>query len=321
VVSVVNSESDQSPHGAQDRLIGVSAPMQRLYSLIHQASTYAHPALITGEQGTGKKLAAQTIHSLSPRKDKAFVVVDFSSLAPTLAESELFGYEKGVFAGATQTKWGQLAFARQGTVLLKEVAELPFHVQTRFVQMLHEKEFRPIGSTHPIPFKAAVLATTARDLQAEVERGTFRHDLLLRLNTTQINLAPLRERKEDIPLLIDYFLEKYEGADHPTKFSAAAIQRLCAYDWPGNVRELQKKIQQAISSHSGSVIDVDNLKLTPGLPDDRQWAADLTSCLDDRERHAIVQALRDAQGDKSAAARQLGIAESALQKRIQYFDL
>ena len=317
----MNSESDQSPHGAQDRLIGVSAPMQRLYDLIHQATTYAHPALITGEQGTGKKLAAQTIHSLSRRKDKAFVVVDFSSLAPTLAESELFGYEKGVFAGATQTKWGQLAFARQGTVLLKEVAELPFHVQTRLVQMLHEKEFRPIGSTHPIPFKATVLATTSRDLQAEVERGTFRHDLLLRLNTTQINLAPLRERKEDIPLLIDYFLEKYEGADHPTKFSAAAIQRLCAYDWPGNVRELQKKVQQAISSHSGSVIDVDNLKLTPGLPDDRQWAADLTSCLDDRERHAIVQALRDAQGDKSAAARQLGIAESALRKRIQYFDL
>lgn len=321
MVSVVNSESDPSPQAAQDRLIGVSAPMQRLYSLIHQASTYVQPALITGEKGTGKKLAAQTIHSLSRRKEKAFIVVDLLSLAPTLAESELFGYEKGAFAGANQAKWGQLAFAREGTILLKEVGGLPFHVQTRFVQMLQEKEFRAIGSTHPMPFKARVLATTSRDLQADVERGTFRRDLLLRLNATQISLAPLRERKEDIPLLIDYFLEKYEGVDHSTKFSAAAIQHLCAYDWPGNVRELQKKIRQAISSHSGSVIDIGDLKVAPDLPDDRQWAADLTSCLDDRERHAIIQALRDSQGDKSAAARLLGIAESALQKRIQYFDL
>ena len=296
--------------------------MQRLYSVIHQASTYAYPALITGEKGTGKKLTAQTIHSLSQRKDRAFVVVDFSTLAPTLAESELFGYEKGAFAGASQAKWGQLAFARAGTVLLKEVGDLPLHVQTRFMQMLQEKEFRAIGSTHPIPFRARVLATTSRDLQADVERGTFRRDLFLRLNTTQISLAPLRERKEDIPLLIDYFLEKYEAADHlKAKFSPAALRYLCAHDWPGNVRELQKKIREAISAHSGSVVDVSDLELAPELPDDRQWAADLTSCLDDRERHAIVQALRDSQGDRSAAARSLGIAESALQKRIQYFDL
>jgi len=295
--------------------------MQRLYNVIHQASAYTYPVLLSGEKGTGKKLAAQTIHSLGKRKEKAFIVVDLSRLAPTLAEAELFGYEKGAFAGATQAKWGQLAFAREGTVLLKEVGDLPFHVQARFVQMLQDKEFRPIGSAHPIPFKARILATTSRDLQADVERGTFRRDLFLRLNTTQIGLVPLRERKEDIPLLVDYFLEKYEGVDHPTKFSSAAIHQLCAYDWPGNIRELQKKVRQAVSSHPGSVIDLSELKLTPELPDDRQWAADFTSCLDDRERHAIVQALRDSSGDKSAAARLLGMAESALQKRIQYFDL
>jgi transcriptional regulator with PAS, ATPase and Fis domain len=317
----VNTESDQSPPAAQDRLIGVSAAMQRLYSVIHQASAYAYPALISGEKGTGKKLAAKTIHSLSKRKEKAFIVIDFSRLAPTLVEAELFGYEKGAFAGASQAKWGQLAFAREGTVLLKEVGDLPFHLQARFFQMLQDKEFTAIGSAHPIPFKARVLATTSRDLNADVERGTFRRDLFLRLNTTQISLVPLRERKEDIPLLIDYFLEKYEGVDHPTKFSPAAIHKLCVYDWPGNIRELQKHVRQAISSHPASVIDVSELKLTPELPDDRQWAADLTSCLDDRERHAIVRALRDSQGDKSAAARLLGIAESALQKRIQYFDL
>jgi len=303
-------------------MIGVSAQMQRLYSLVHQAGTYAYPALISGEKGTGKTLAAQTIHSLGQRKEKAFVVADFSKLAPTLAESELFGYERGAFSGVSQTQWGLLAFAREGTILLKEVGELPLHVQTRFIEMLRAKEFKPIASIHPIPFKARILATTSRDLQADVERGTFRQELLLRLNTTQISLPPLRERKEDIPLLIDYFLEKYEGADQSkTQFSAAAIQYLCAQEWPGNVAELESRVREAISSRSGSVIDVGDLKLAPEPSDDQRWAADLTSCLDDRERHAIVQALRDSQGDKSAAARLLGIAESALQKRLQYFDL
>jgi len=303
-------------------MIGVSAQMQRLYSLIHQASTYGYPVLITGEKGTGKKLAAQTIHSLSQRKEKAFVVADFSKLAPTLAESELFGYEKGAFTGASQAQWGLLAFAREGTILLKEVGELPAHVQARFMQMLQEKEFRPIGSIHPIPFKARILATTSRDLQADVERGTFREDLFLRLNATPISLAPLRERKEDIPLLIDYFLEKHEAAEpSKTKSSAAAIQYLCAHDWPGNVRELEEKVREAISVSSGPVIDLGDLKVTPELPDDRRWAEDLTSYLDERERQNIVQALRDSQGDKLAAARLLGIAESALQKRLQYYDL
>jgi two-component system response regulator AtoC len=303
-------------------MIGVSAQLQRLYSLVHQASAYAYPVLITGEKGAGKKLAAQTIHSLSQRKEKAFVVADFLKLAPTLAESELFGYEKGAFTGVSQTQWGLLAFAREGTILLNEVGELPLHVQSRFVQLLQEKEFKPIASVHPIPFKARILATTSRDLQAEVERGTFRQELFLRLSATQISLSPLRERKEDIPLLIDYFLEKYGGADQSkTKFSAAAIQYLCAQDWPGNVAELETQVRQAISARAGSIIEVGDIKLTLESPDEQRWAADLTSCLDDREKRAIVRALRDSQGDKSAAARLLGIAESALQKRLQYYDL
>jgi DNA-binding NtrC family response regulator len=303
-------------------MIGVSVQMQRLYSVIHQACNYAYPVLITGEKGTGKKLAAQTIHSLSQRKEKAFVVADFSTLAPTLAESELFGYERGTFTGANHTQWGLLAFAREGTVLLKEVGDLPIHVQARFVQVLQTKEFKPIGSIHPIPFKARILATTSRDLQIEVERGTFREDLFLRLNAMPIRLAPLRERKADIPLLIDYFMEKYEGANQSKlKFSAAAIQHLCEHDWPGNVQELEDKVREATSSCSGPVIELSDIRLTPEQPDDRRWAEDLTSFLDQRERQNIVQALRDSQGDKSAAARLLGIAESALQKRLQYYDL
>lgn len=303
-------------------MIGVSASMQRVYTLIHQASNYAYPVLIAGEKGTGKELAAQTIHSLSRRKDKAFVIADFSTLAPTLAESELFGYEKGAFAGASQTKWGLLAFARQGTILLKEVGELPNHVQARVVQLLQDKEFKPIGSIHPIPFKARILATTSCDLQTEVEKGRFREDLFGLLNATPLSLAPLRERKEDIPLLADYFVERYEGPDQPkTKFSASAMHQLCVHNWPGNVRELEQRVKQAVSACSGQIIEVSDLKLTPESPDDRRWAEDLTSYLDQRERQNIVQALRDSQGDKSAAARLLGLAESALRKRLQYYDL
>jgi DNA-binding NtrC family response regulator len=321
-VQVVTSESERSPDSAPVRMIGVSASMQRAYALIHQASNYAYPVLIAGEKGTGKKLAAQTIHSLSQRKDKAFVVADFSTLAPTLAESELFGYEKGAFTGANQTQWGLLAFARQGTILLKEVGDLPYHVQARFVQLLQDQEFKPIGSIHPIPFKARILATTSCDLQAEVEKGRFREDLFVRLSATPIGLAPLRERKEDIPLLIDYFLERYEAADQSKlKFSGAAIQHLCGHDWPGNIREMEQKVREAVSACPGPMIEVSDLKLTPESPDDRRWAADLTSCLDQRERQNIVQALRDSQGDKPAAARLLGIAETALQKRLQYYDL
>jgi DNA-binding NtrC family response regulator len=276
-------------------MIGVSAQMQRLYSVVRQASSYLYPVLITGENGTGKKLAAQTIHSLSQRKDKLLVVADFATLAPTLAESELFGYEKGAFAGASQTSWGLLAFARAGTILLKEVGRLPFHVQTRFLQMLQEKEFKPIGSTHAIPFKARILATSSSDLQREVERGTFREDLFLQLNAAQVSIAPLRERKEDIPPLIDYFLEKHERPDSSkTKFSAAAIHYLSGHDWPGNVRELQDKVQQAVAARSGSVIDVGDLNLSAELLADGRWTADLTSYLDERERQAIQQALRRA---------------------------
>jgi len=303
-------------------MIGISAQMQHVYGLIHQASAYGYPVLITGEKGTGKKLAAQTIHSLSQREEKSFVVADFSTLAPTLAESELFGYERGAFTGANQTQWGLLAFAREGTILLKEVGNLPLHVQSRFVQMLQEKEFKPIGSSQPLPFKARVLAATSRDLEADVKRGVFRQDLFLWLNAAQINLVPLRERKGDIPLLIDYFLEKHAGADAAeTKFSAAAIEYLGGHSWPGNVRELEGTVRRAISVRSGETIEASDCALKPKAPDDRQWAEDVTVYLDERERQSIVQALRESQGDKSNAARLLGIAESAFQKRLQYYHL
>ena len=235
--------------------------MQRVYGLIHQASAYTYPVLITGEKGAGKTRAAHVIHSLCPRKGSAFVISDCSNVAPTLAESELFGYEKGAFSGAAQAQWGLFAFARRSTVLLKEVGNLPLHVQGKFAAMLQEREFRPIGSSHPLPFNARVLATTSRDLRADVERGNFREDLFFRLSALQINVAPLRERKQDIPLLVDYFLEKCEAGQSRAKFSDAAMRYLCDQDWPGNVGELEGAVRRAISLTSGRAIEIGDLKL------------------------------------------------------------
>ena len=305
----------------QPQIVGVSAQMQRVYGLIHQASAYTYPVLITGEKGAGKTRAAHVIHSLCPRKGSAFVISDCSNVAPTLAESELFGYEKGAFAGAAQAQWGLFAFAREGTVLLKEVGNLPLHVQSRFAAMLQEREFRPIGSSHPLPFNARVLATTSRDLRTDVERGNFREDLFFRLSAMQIHLAPLRERKQDIPLLVDYFLEKCEVGQSRAGFSDAAMQYLCDHDWPGNVRELEDAVRRSISLASGPAIEIGDLKLCLEPPDHRRWPAGITSYLDDRERQGITEALRETHGDKFAAARMLGIAESALQKRLQYYNL
>jgi DNA-binding NtrC family response regulator len=303
-------------------MIGVSTRMQRVYALVHQASAHSCAALITGEKGTGKRLAAETVHSLSQRRDKALVVVDSSQIAPTFAEPEIFGYEKGTFAGASHARWGLLAFARDGTILLKDVGDLPLYVQGRVLQVLQEQEFRPIGSSQALPFKARVLATTSRDLREEVKRGKFREELFLRLSAVQIDLPALRERREDIPLLADYFLESCAREGQPeTKFSGAAMRRLCGHDWPGNVRELEKAVRRAHSISAGPTIEIGDSEVCGELPDDRRWASDVSSYLDERERHAITQALRESHGDKSSAARLLGIAESDLRKRLQYYNL
>ena len=316
----MTSEAKQSTPEQQPQLIGVSAQMQRLYGLIHKASANTYPVLITGEKGAGKTEAARMIHSLCPRKGNTFVISDCTSVAPTLAESELFGYEKGAFAGTAQAQWGLFAFAREGTVLLKEVGNLPLHVQGKFAAMLQEREFRPIGSSHPLPFNARILVTTSRDLRSDVECGNFREDLFFRLSALHINLAPLRERKQDIPLLVDYFLEKCEAGAR-ANFSADGMRYLCDQEWPGNVRQLQDVVRRAISIASGRAIEVGDLKLCLESPDHRRWTAGVSSYLDDRELQGITAALREAHGDKLAAARMLGIAESAFQKRLQYYNL
>jgi DNA-binding NtrC family response regulator len=303
-------------------LIGVSPKMQRVYRLIEKVSQHNYPVLILGESGTGKELVARSIHFSGPRKARPFVPVDCSALVPTLIEAELFGYVKGAFTGAVHTKPGLMEVADKGTLFLDEIGDLPVDLQAKLLRALQEKEIRPVGSTERVTLAVRVIAATNRDLEAAVRQGGFRQDLFFRLNVVQIKLPPLRERKSDIPILVNSFLEKYCEANGKTRtISEDAMSRLMAYDWPGNVRELENAIERAIALGSGPILHVGdlptNLHHSSG---DRLPQNDEVLPLDELERRAILGALREAGGDKLIAARLLGIGKTTLYRKLKQYE-
>src|SRR5262249_11557169 len=227
---------DQVNHGQPGfgKLIGLSPKMQRVYKTIEKVSAHEYPVLILGESGTGKELVARSLHMLGPRKDGPFVPVDCSSFVPTLIESELFGYVKGAFTGAMQSKVGLLEAGNGGTVFLDEIGDMPTDLQARLLRALQEKEIKPVGSTERRKINVRIIAATNRDVESAIRAGAFRQDLYFRLNVVQIKLPPLRDRKSDIPLLVTAFLEKYSPADEAVRtISADTMRRLMAHDWPG----------------------------------------------------------------------------------------
>jgi DNA-binding NtrC family response regulator len=303
-------------------LIGVSVKMQRVYRLIERVSQHAYPVLILGESGTGKELVARSVHYSGVRRNKPFIPVDCSSLVPTLIEAELFGYVKGAFTGALHAKQGLMEIADGGTLFLDEIGDLPFDMQAKLLRALQEKEVRPVGSTDRIPLSARIIAATNRDLDASVRAGTFRQDLFFRLNVVQIKIPPLRERKTDIPILVNSFLEKFSETNGKMRtISEDAIARMMAYDWPGNVRELENAIERAIALGSGPILHAGDLptNLQYGTGD-RLPQNDELLPLDELERRAILRALREAGGDKLAAARMLGIGKTTLYRKLKQYD-
>jgi DNA-binding NtrC family response regulator len=303
-------------------LIGVSLKMQRVYRLIERVSQHAYPVLILGESGTGKELVARSVHFSGVRRNKPFIPVDCSSLVPTLIEAELFGYVKGAFTGAMHAKQGLMEIADGGTLFLDEIGDLPFDMQAKLLRALQEKEVRPVGSTDRIPLSARIIAATNRDLDNAVRQGTFRQDLFFRLNVVQIKIPPLRERKTDIPILVNSFLEKFSEANGKMRtISEDAIARMMAYDWPGNVRELENAIERAIALGSGPILHAGDLptNLQYGTGD-RLPQNDEMLPLDELERRAILRALREAGGDKLAAARMLGIGKTTLYRKLKQYD-
>lgn len=303
-------------------LIGTSPKMQRVYRLIEKVSQHNYPVLILGESGTGKELVAKSIHFSGERRNRPFVPVDCSALVPTLIESELFGYVKGAFTGAIHTKQGLMESAGNGTLFLDEIGDLPVDLQAKLLRALQEKEVKPVGSTDRVQIGMRVIAATNRELEAAVKQNTFRQDLYFRLNVVQIKLPPLRERKSDIPLLVNSFLEKFnEKNGRARTISEDAMARLMAYDWPGNVRELENAIERAIALGSGPLLHVadlpSNVHYGTGarLPENDELLP-----LEELERRAIMRALRETTGDKLAAARLLGIGKTTLYRKLKQYD-
>jgi len=303
-------------------LIGVSPKMQRVYRLIEKIAQHTYPVLILGESGTGKELVARSIHYSGPRRTQPFVPVDCSSLVPTLIESELFGYVKGAFTGAQHSKQGLLEAAGEGSLFLDEIGDLPVDLQAKLLRALQEHEIKPVGSTERVGIRARVIAATNRDLESAIRSGSFRQDLYFRLNVVQVKLPPLRERKSDIPFLVNSFLEKFCDASRPVRnISEDAMRRMMAYDWPGNIRELENAIERAVALGSGPILHVgdlpSNLQFSPSekMPD-----ADELVPLEVLERRAIFRALRETGGDKLAAARLLGIGKTTLYRKLKQYE-
>jgi DNA-binding NtrC family response regulator len=315
-------------------MIGHSGEMEKLYRILSKVAQTTHPVLVLGESGTGKELVARTIHAYGPNSQKPFLPVDCSSLVPTLMESELFGYVKGAFTGAMRSKDGLLVSAEGGTVFLDEIGELSLDMQAKLLRALQEKEVRPVGATHRLPIKARIVAATNRDLAQMVENGTFRKDLFYRVNVVNLRLPPLRDRREDIPLLTAYFLDRI-SRERSTKFTLSddALRVMMRHDWPGNVRELEHAMEHACAMCSGPVLELADMPTQlqrqaleakrAAVPDGpaQDIGGTAIRTLAEREREAILQAIRILHGDKLKAARLLGIGKTTLYRKLKDYGI
>ena len=307
-----------------DELIGASPEMQRIYEIIDRISLKSPTVLISGESGTGKGVVAQVIQQNSDRKDKPFISVNCGAIVEGLLESELFGHVKGAFTGAVRNKIGLFKVAEGGTVFLDEIAEMAPHLQVKLLRVLQEKEIRPIGHTIESKVNTRIIAATNRDPEALVRSGALRKDLYYRLNVVSINISPLTERKEDIPLLINHFIEKFRGSEKGlgNKVSPEAMGILLDYDWPGNVRELENVIQRAFAlgvSETIEVVDLPSAVIKRG--NENPKAALNTYSLRENEIVLIKKALHKARCKKSKAAKLLGIDVSTLYRKIERYEL
>jgi len=307
-------------------IVGHSPEMEKLYRIISKAAHSTHPVLILGESGTGKELVARSIHFAGPYKDKPFIPVDCGSLVPTLIESELFGYVRGAFTGAVRPKEGLLAAAEGGTVFLDEVGELPIDLQSKLLRAIQEKEIRPVGGTRAIPINVRILAATNRDLDSAVMQGTFRRDLYFRLNVLTLRIPPLRERKQDIPLLIGHVLERINSATQMQhSMGEDALRVMLDYDWPGNVRELENCIERACTTCSLPTIHVTDLPTQlrsftiPTQPAEATSRRAEITPLEALEKEAILHAIQVLEGDKLEAARRLGIGKTTLYRKLKEY--
>jgi len=319
--------SDRFQHG---NIIGKSKPMLKVYDLIDKVAQSRASVLITGPSGTGKELIAKAIHYSSTRKDRPFISINCGALTETLLESELFGHEKGAFTGAVAMKKGRFEVADSGTLFLDEVGEMPPPLQVKLLRVLQEMEFERVGGTKSIKVDVRVLSASNREIKEDVAQGKFREDLFYRLNVIQIEVPPLRERIDDIPLLVKHFIEKYGSDEGKSKIqlSPEVWKAIYTYTWPGNVRELENVIERAVVLNSGEVVTLDDLPeelagteaefdverfIPPNVP--------LSTALERIEERLIRRALRQCSNVQAHAANMLGITKSLMQHKIKKYNI
>ncbi|MDZ7402221.1 MAG: sigma-54 dependent transcriptional regulator [candidate division KSB1 bacterium] len=311
-------------------IIGKSRAMQEVYRTIEKVAATDSSVLIYGESGTGKELVARAIHKLSPRKDKPFIRVNCGALVENLLESELFGHEKGAFTGAMKRKKGRFELAHQGSIFLDEIGDISPNMQLKLLRVLQEKEFERVGSEETIQVDVRILAATNKNLSELVQQGKFREDLYYRLHIIPIYLPPLRERKEDIPLLVQHFIKQLaaELKKPAQAITDAAMEKLINYPWPGNVRELENVIERAIVLSDKAVIDAADLPILPAtgaerLPGDLldRFGYKLNETLAAVEKQLIEKAMNETQGNKNQAAKLLGIGTSLLYYKLEKYGI
>jgi two-component system, NtrC family, response regulator len=313
-------------------IVGKSKRMQEVFELVKKMAPSSATVLIEGESGTGKELVAKSIHFNSPRKDKPFIAVNCSALSENLLESELFGHEKGAFTGAIAMKKGRFELADGGTLFLDEIGELSQNLQVKLLRVLQERAFERVGGIRPVPVNIRIIAATNKNLKDETEQGRFREDLYYRLNVLYLVLPPLRERVEDIRLLVDHMIEKYASERRPGQQVTGVDQEvdrlLYAYSWPGNVRELENAIERAMVLCPGNIIRVSDLPKEfkknishslhlEGISDNAQ----LYETLDMVEKAMIERALALSANVQSHAAELLGIGKSGLNQKIKKYGI
>jgi two-component system response regulator AtoC len=337
-------DSETAVHG----IVGSSAKIQEVLRVASRLKDTRTAVLISGESGTGKELIARAIHFRGAFANRPFVAVDCGSLVPTLIESELFGYEKGAFTGALKSKQGLFQSADTGSVFLDEIGELPLELQAKLLRVLQEKEVRPVGSNQRVKVDVRIIAATNHDLEAAYKNGTFRKDLYFRLNVVTVHVPALRERRSDIPMLVNWFCERYSpGAD--LQVSSAAMKALINYDWPGNVRELENCVERAVALGNGTSIDLGDLppsiaaldsslsrplsESASELVSDLAVASEMSSVespaavplsttdLEDIERATIRRVFEQVKGDKAIAGRMLGISRATLYRKLKRYNI
>lgn len=311
-----------------DPILGVSPPIEQLRSRIAKLARSQAPLYISGESGSGKELVARRIHALSARSQAPFVPVNCGAIPSELMESEFFGHRKGSFTGAVADKPGLFQAAAGGTLFLDEVADLPMSMQVKLLRAIQEKAVRPVGTQQEEPVDIRLLCATHKDLAAEVAQGRFRQDLFYRINVIELNVPPLRERREDIPLLAQHILARLAERNQmpiPT-IGAQTMERLAAYRFPGNVRELENILERAFTLSEGRVIGTDDIHISecPSAAESPLSLGDIDSLedyLDDIERNAITQALEESRWNKTAAAKRLGLTFRSLRYRLKKLGL